>query len=258
MSLTRSGPSVPCMAPERRALLSARLNAGSTSCQPQPVQPARGPAVVVGRRAADVDHRVQRAAAAGHAALRHEHLAAVGVRLRCRLVDPRALGADHAHEGRRHPDELDGVGRPGLEQQHAVPRLHEPVRDDAAGRSGADDDVVETLLVQALVSGVSVAGRKGSRLVFSWSRRFGAEPWFNPPIALSVNTECTFGAAGGRRRHAGAAVATASGETSTLIWRLSAISASNPCGTASSSAIVRVTMANGSISPRAVHSISVG
>ncbi|MCY1510586.1 hypothetical protein D9M68_449680 [compost metagenome] len=106
----------------------------------------RLPAVVVGGRAAHVDHGVDRTAAAQRAALRHEHLAAGGGGLRLALVGPGALGADHAHEGGGHVDEAVVVGRARLQQQHAAPGAHQPVRQHAAGRAGAHHHHIENLL----------------------------------------------------------------------------------------------------------------
>ena len=45
------------------------------------------------------------------------------------------------HPG-RNVDERVQVARAGLEQQDACPRLAQPVRQHAAGGTGADDDVV--------------------------------------------------------------------------------------------------------------------
>lgn len=148
------------------------------------------PAVVIGRRAADVDHRVHRAAAAERAALRHVHPAAGRVRLRLGLVNPGAFRADHPHERRGRVDEERIVGRAGFEQQHAMPGAHEPVRDDAAGRTAADHDVVE------FRRAVLVCRRHVSLLAWSngWT---GCHYRLNrpacTPCALLVNSNCVLG-----------------------------------------------------------------
>ena len=104
-----------------------------------------GPAVVVERVAADVDHAVDRRRAAEHAPARARHAAPVHVRLGLGRVRP-VVGVvgERVGERRRHVDEDAASGRPGLDQQDFDLRLPgQPVREHASGRPRADDDVVE-------------------------------------------------------------------------------------------------------------------
>jgi hypothetical protein len=108
-------------------------------------QPHLPPLVVVARVAADIDHAVDRRAAAQALAARPPQLAIVEVRF---FLGPEApvllaLGLDQlAHPG-RHLDQERGVLAAGLQQQDLdVGVLGQSGREDAAGRTGADDDVV--------------------------------------------------------------------------------------------------------------------
>ena len=93
--------------------------------------------------AAHEGHAVDRAGAAKQPAARHRKLAAVGVGLGLRGVEPvgRRVG--------QQPGVADRDARPGmaggtrLEQQHAVARVgRQPVGHHRPGRTGADHDVV--------------------------------------------------------------------------------------------------------------------
>ena len=110
-------------------------------------QPALRPAVVVAGVAAHVRHAVDRGRAAEHPAARAVDAPAVHVRFGLAPVTPVvALALERIRERRRHM-QLPGprvVDRPRLEQQHAYVRiLAQPVGEDAAGRAGADHDVIE-------------------------------------------------------------------------------------------------------------------
>lgn len=104
---------------------------------------ALGPVVVILRLAAQVDHAVDRTAAAQHFALRDLHAAVIGVRFRFRFVGPALFGDDLGHAG-RHLDKQVIVVAAGFQQQH--PRLgaaDQLRRQHAAGGTGADDDVIK-------------------------------------------------------------------------------------------------------------------
>jgi hypothetical protein len=105
----------------------------------------RGPAVIILRVAADVDHPVDRRRAADDAAARTRHAAPVHVRLGLRLVRPVVCVAlQRIGERRGHVDQHAGIRRAGFEQQDADVRLlRQPVREDASRRPRADDDVIE-------------------------------------------------------------------------------------------------------------------
>ena len=131
------------------------------------------PGVEVPGLAADVEVTVDRARPAQHLAAREEDRPVVDARPRVGRVAPveaRIL------EGLQEPDRCPDIGMrvraPGLQHQHADARvLRQPVGQHAAGRAGADDDVVpglgrslgRTLVVQAglpqaAMCGVSTVG----------------------------------------------------------------------------------------------------
>ena len=103
------------------------------------------PVVVVGRLAAHVDHAVDGRAAAQHLAARIVQRAPVQAGIGLGLEAP--VGARVAHgveiaDGNVDPVVVVAAAR--LQQQHAVPGVgRQPVGQHAAGRAGADDDVVE-------------------------------------------------------------------------------------------------------------------
>ena len=110
------------------------------------------PAVVVAGMAADIDHAVDRGRAAEHAAARAIHHAAVHEGLGLGVVVPVDLVVgQRIGEGGRHVDlPVPGViAAAGLEQKHASRWLgRQPVGQHAAGRAGADDDVIPVLAVR--------------------------------------------------------------------------------------------------------------
>ena len=101
------------------------------------------PAVVVGRIAADVDHRVRRRRAAQRAPARQDDAPPVAMRLAARGVVPVDLAAAERGDPQRDVDVVVGVRRTGLDQQDAdVGILAQARRQHAPCRAGADDDVV--------------------------------------------------------------------------------------------------------------------
>ncbi|CDK41084.1 hypothetical protein BN903_7 [Halorubrum sp. AJ67] len=161
-----------------------------------PVVAQFGPVVVVGRVAADVDHRVVRRAAAEGLAARPVQLPAAAVLLRLGVVLPVRRGLEQLRERRRNPDVPLVVRLARFEQQHGRLRvLCEPVREDAARGPGTDDDVV----VLAFHHGRSCAGRpiKCTRVthrpsarapVPSRSRRFDGADRDPPPSLVHLYT----------------------------------------------------------------------
>ena len=110
-----------------------------------------GPAVVVARVAAHVGHAVDRARSADHAAARLIDRAAVHEGLGLRAVGPVvALALQRFGQSRRHmdhPGHQAAVGTAGLQQQDGdLGVFAQPGGQHAAGRTGADDDVVVGLL----------------------------------------------------------------------------------------------------------------
>src|SRR5262249_14576124 len=101
------------------------------------------PAVVVRAMAADVDHRVQAARPAEHLAARPEHAPPAYLVLRLGLERPVVLAApEHVVEA-APADEERPLAHAGLEEEHARGGIFaQACRQDAAGRPGADDDVV--------------------------------------------------------------------------------------------------------------------
>ena len=105
-----------------------------------------GPALVVEGVPADVDHRVDRRAAAERAPLRIPHPAVVELRLRHRLETPVHAGAGELGEPDRQVDQRRPVAPARLQQQDArAGLLGQPVRDHAARGSGTHHDVVESV-----------------------------------------------------------------------------------------------------------------
>ena len=109
-----------------------------------------GPPVVVGRRAAHPDHRVQAARAAEDAAARPGQPAIGGMRLGHRLDRPVLLGEPELVHAARVVDGGVDVGPAGLEQQDAhVAAIDQPPRRDRTGRPGADHDHVRREVLHA-------------------------------------------------------------------------------------------------------------
>ena len=102
------------------------------------------PAVVVGGLATHIKHRVDRARPTQHAAARHRNFAIEQVRLGFGVEQPINGGIDHRLDvADRHMDPRVPIVAAGLEQQHRDLRiLAQPRRQHAAGRAGADDDVI--------------------------------------------------------------------------------------------------------------------
>ncbi len=102
------------------------------------------PSVVVARVAAHVEHAVDRGRAAEQPAAGQVEGAVVEIGLGLGDVTPVVLGVQHgAQEAQRHPHIGMVVLAPGLDEQDlAALVLAEPRGQNAAGRTGADDDVV--------------------------------------------------------------------------------------------------------------------
>ena len=150
-----------------------------------------GPAVVVERMAADIDHGVERRRAAQHAPARPIHDALVHVGLRLGVVVP-VVPVVHqvVHERGRHVDfpVPPRIARPGFQQAHLVGRiLTEAIGEHAPGGPAADDQVVidavefhRCTLIRTLVR----HGRTWSdhpRVSLSKARRQQANSWMVVP-----------------------------------------------------------------------------
>ncbi len=145
------------------------------------------PAVVVERMAADPEHRVHGAAAAQHLAAGLEDAAIIEARLRLRVVVPVAFAVELLGERERRQDVQVRRRSAGLDQEHlAIGILAEAGGDGAAGRPGADHDVVEVAhpLWAATITG---CGRLGAdRVASSLDRaRRGVSGALYPQSALA-------------------------------------------------------------------------
>ena len=131
-------------------------------------KPKLAPMVVVGGLAAHVDHGVDRGRAADHLAARIVQAAAVEALLGLGLEHPvRARIADGEQVADRDVEPDPVVAAAGFQQQHALARVGgQPVRQHAAGRARADDDVV----VVALDRRCCEAMRFPSPVPDSWAR----------------------------------------------------------------------------------------
>ena len=103
------------------------------------------PVIVILVLAADIEQPVDRARSAQDLAARLDDPAIVQLGFRFRLVEPVDLGIiEQLAEAERNMNPHIAVVAAGLEQQHAMPaRRGQPIGKHAAGRAGADDDVVE-------------------------------------------------------------------------------------------------------------------
>ena len=113
---------------------------------PAPARRAHvAPVVVVGGLAADVDEGVDRGGPAEHLAPRHRYRPAAQARLGLggvHPVDRRVVEGLGVADRRLDPEAP--IGRPGLDQRNLEPAIGgEPRGHRRAGRSPADDDVVE-------------------------------------------------------------------------------------------------------------------
>ena len=139
----------------RRKLPSCARKSGSTLGQLQASSPVScRPAVVVARLAAHVDHAVDARAAAQHLAARIEQVAAVEAGFRLGAVAPvGARVADAVQVADRDVDPVVVVVAAGLDQQHAARAIGgQAIGEQAAGGAGADDDVVESRVLQSAPS----------------------------------------------------------------------------------------------------------
>ena len=113
------------------------------------------PLVVVARLAAHVDHAVDARAATQHLAARVAQRAAVQAGVGLGVVKPVSAGvADAVEVAHWNVDPVVVIAATGLDQQHALAGVGaEPVGQQAAGGTGADDDVVEMGVVHGLYGG---------------------------------------------------------------------------------------------------------
>ena len=105
----------------------------------------RRPFVVVGGMSAQVAHGVRRTAAAQRAATRPEHAPAAHLRLALGVEIPvEGLAAHHPDDAHRHVDQRMAIGRSRFQQtDRDVTLFAQAVSQNAAGRTAADDDVIE-------------------------------------------------------------------------------------------------------------------
>ena len=103
------------------------------------------PAVVILVLAAHIKQAVDRARSAQHLAARLKHLASAKAGLRLGLVHPvDGFFLEQLAVADRHMDPDVGILRAGFQQQHRMLAVGgKPIGEHAAGRTGADDDVVE-------------------------------------------------------------------------------------------------------------------
>ena len=103
------------------------------------------PAVVILMLAAHIEQAVDRARPAQHFSARLKHLPPVQARLRLGLVHPvDGFFLEQFAVAERHVDPDIAVLRAGLQQQHGMLAVRaQAIGEHAAGRAGADDDVVE-------------------------------------------------------------------------------------------------------------------
>ena len=113
-------------------------------------KPGRRPAVVIAGVPARIGHGIDRGRAADDAAARAFEPAAAGRRLGLGEILPVMLAlGQHPHPGDRDLDPRIAVPAAGFEEQHARALiLGQPVRQRAAGGTGADDDDVVALAVR--------------------------------------------------------------------------------------------------------------
>src|SRR5262249_45549374 len=133
--------------------------------------PATGPLVVVGAVSADVDLHVDRRAAAEPLAAGNEDRAVVQLSLGLREEAPVVPTTQELRPGGGDAHVSVQPGGTRLEEQRAhAGVLGQPVGEHAAGRAGADDDVVVAVHAASLRG----AGRGGCRdaHLISWTRSF--------------------------------------------------------------------------------------
>jgi hypothetical protein len=108
------------------------------------------PMIVVLVLAADIEQAVDRARSAQHLAARLDDLAIVELGFRFGLVQPIDLGIiEQLTVAERNMNPDVPVVAAGLEQKHAMAAgFGEAIGEHAAGRTGADDDVVEPCFVR--------------------------------------------------------------------------------------------------------------
>ncbi len=141
-------------------------------------EPKLAPVVVVGGLAAHVDHGVDRGRAADHLAARIIEAAAVKPLLGLGLEHPvRARIADSEQIADRDVEPNPVIVAAGFQQQDALAGIgRQAVRQHAAGRARADDDIVVVALNQRWRS-----HDPASRQLRSEQSAAGSAPWQCPP-----------------------------------------------------------------------------
>src|SRR5579863_113444 len=126
--------------------------------QDVPVAPALRsfllPTIEVERVAPHIDHAIDRGRPSEHLAARHMKPAIVQMRLRLALVAPIVFFRIHRNGERgRHLNDRRAVGAAIFKNQDRGPTVFaQPVGENAARRTRADDDIVKTLVVAAVQS----------------------------------------------------------------------------------------------------------
>ena len=155
-----------------------------------PRRKARGrPAVVIAAMAAHIGHGVDRRRAADNAAAGAFEATAAGRGLGFREIHPVVLALEQkARPAQRDLDPRIAVPAAGFEQQHPLALvLAQPVGQHAAGRAGADDDVVVGFrgTHRSILSATAIGGEDeifisiiaettlDRRLIFLYSLKYG-------------------------------------------------------------------------------------
>ena len=162
LSDTARGPPTPWNSLSPRSLSSERLKYGSTSSYDQPVQPSSAHSSKSARLPAQVDHRVDRARAADHAAAGEVEPASAepGLLLAVQVPVEARLEGDGEH--RRDVELRCGVRAACLEHAHRDVRvLAQTSGEHAPRRAGSDDHVIShrALLRSGLRPASLIAGR---------------------------------------------------------------------------------------------------
>ena len=105
------------------------------------------PMIEVLRLAADIEQTIDRTRSAQHFAARLDDLAVVEIGLRLRTIEPVDLGVvEQLAVTERNVNPDVAVVSAGLQQQNTMTaRGGQPISQDAAGRAGADDDIVKSI-----------------------------------------------------------------------------------------------------------------
>ena len=156
---------------------------------PGGVASLRGPLVVIARLAAHVNHAVDAAAAAQGFAARVTQRAAVQARLGLGLVQPvGARVANAVQVAHRDVDPVVIVAATSLDQQHTLAGIgRQTVGQQAAGGTGADDDVVKFSAHKSILPYDGGAAGRASAISELWHHASAARPWgARPPRARAL------------------------------------------------------------------------